>query len=109
MQIVSRAIIGPPTFQQIEYSPSIQTFKRGKNFFDQLGSQLGYKSMEDWYNVTGKDIRSKNGGRGLLQYYKSSPSLALQTIYPQHKWILERFKKKPKQLEKGGNHENTGK
>lgn len=56
--------------------------------------------MDDWYNVIDKDIfMVKNGGRGLLQYhYKGSPSSALQSVYPEHNWELERFKNKPSLL-----------
>ena len=44
--------------------------------------------MDDWYNVNIEDIY-KNGGGGLLgHYYNSSPSLALQSVYPEHKWDL---------------------
>ena len=59
---------------------------------------LGYKCMEDWYSVTVEDIR-KNGGAGLLEgYYHNSPSAALQSIYSEHNWELEKFKNKPTQL-----------
>ena len=55
---------------------------------------MNYKSMDDWYNVTTERIH-KNGGGGLLStYYNNSPSSALQNIYPQHNWELEKFKKK---------------
>src|SRR5205823_4894798 len=70
-----------------------------KKFFDSLGTKLGYKSMEDWYKVTQEDIH-KHGGRGglLCIYYNGSPSLALESIYPEHNWELERFKNKPFKL-----------
>ena len=64
-------------------------------FFDSLGAQLGYKSMEHWYNITKKEI-CENGGTGLLNtYYKGSPSTALQRSYPEHEWELSKFKNKP--------------
>ena len=65
-----------------------------KRFFDWLMIQLGYECMDDWYNVTGKDIHM-NGGGGLLMRYNDSPSVALQSIYPGHNWDLQKFKKKP--------------
>src|SRR4051812_32968078 len=53
-----------------------------KQFFDWLFNQLGYKEMDDWYNVTTRDIH-KHGGIGLLNsYYSGSPSKALQSVYP---------------------------
>src|SRR5690349_1720605 len=67
-------------------------------FFDRLYGKLGYKSMDDWYNVTTDDIR-KNGGAGLLSVYNDSPSAALQRVYPHHKWDLHKFVHKPKRLQ----------
>ena len=64
-------------------------------FFDWLYVQLNYKSMCDWYHLTRETIY-KHGGQGLLNtYYNSSPSQALQSVYPQHKWQLENFTYKP--------------
>lgn len=68
-----------------------------QKLFDWLGVQLGYNRKEDWYIVTHEDIL-KNGGGTVLERYNGSPSAALKNIYPQHKWILERFKGKAKQL-----------
>jgi len=70
--------------------------ERHKEFFDRSGETLGYGSMEDWYNLTIKEI-SKYGGNGLLYYhYNSSPSAALQTVYPKHNWMLWKFKCVPR-------------
>lgn len=54
-------------------------------------TRLGYKRMDDWYKVTQEDFH-EGGGATLLNYYNGSPFLALQTIYPEHKWELEQFK-----------------
>src|SRR5689334_21048249 len=51
--------------------------------------------MDGWYNVTLEDIL-KHGGNGLLCYYNGSPSKALQGVYPDHKWMVWRFGKVPK-------------
>src|SRR5689334_12993922 len=46
-------------------------------YFNWLGNQLGYRSVDDWYNVTRDDIH-RHGGQGLLHdYYNDSPSTAL--------------------------------
>ena len=67
--------------------------KNRKKFFDWLMTELGYKCMDDWYNVTTEDFY-KNGGAGLLaSYYNSSPSLALQTVYPEHNWDMDKLSK----------------
>ena len=66
-----------------------------KNFFDRLSNQLGHKSMDDWYNIT-QDTIIKKGGRQLLNYYYGgSPSKALLSIYPDHDWMLWKFKQVP--------------
>ena len=63
-------------------------------YFEWLGSQLGFKELDDWYGVTKEDI-TKNGGISLMKYYNSSPSRALRTVFPEHHWQLWRFKKTP--------------
>ena len=58
--------------------------------------RLGYKCMDDWYNVTVNEIYD-HGGEGLLRnYYSSFPSEALQKVYPKHNWKLWRFKIVPR-------------
>src|SRR4051812_46944886 len=64
-----------------------------KEFFDWLGGQLGYKSMDDWYNLKREDIL-KNGGGKILSRYRNYLK-SLQTIYPEHNWMLWRFKRVP--------------
>ena len=46
--------------------------------------------MSDWYNITAEDIW-KNGGQGLLNHYNGSPSKALLSVFPDHKWVLLKF------------------
>ena len=66
-----------------------------EDFFKWLGTQLGYKSMDDWYNITVEDI-VKFGGKALLsKYYNGSPSQAVQSVYPQYNWKLWNFKVAP--------------
>src|SRR5258707_355737 len=67
-----------------------------KQFFDRMGTQLGHTTMEDWYNVTKEDIYKNGGGGPPTSYYRGSPSPALSSVYPQHKWILGKFKSVPK-------------
>jgi len=62
-----------------------------RTFFDWLGNELGYKQMEDWYQVT-QDIIFRHGGESLVTYhYNSSPLKALEGVYPEHKWLQWRF------------------
>src|SRR5689334_806970 len=67
-------------------------------FCNWLYTELGYKSMEDWYNITREDIY-KNGGKGMLKtYYNGSPSSVLQSVFPDHTWDLTMFKHKPQRF-----------
>src|SRR5690349_21128292 len=64
-------------------------------FFVWLGDKLGYKCLEDWYQVTAEDF-NRNGGGGLLRNsFGNSPSKALKSIYPDHEWKLWNFKTVP--------------
>src|SRR5689334_21955923 len=68
----------------------------GKHFFGRLGHKLGYKRLEDWYNITTDDISKFGGDRLLDTHFNSSPVKALKTIYPEYDWMIWRFKRVPK-------------
>src|SRR5689334_12943063 len=70
---------------------------KGKNFFGSLFTQLGYKCMDDRYNISVEAIHN-NGGRTILNRYKDSPVVAFRNVYPEHEWEVERFKNKPEIL-----------
>lgn len=60
-------------------------------FVSWLGKELGYASMEHWYQLT-TDVISKHGGRGLLNgYFNGSAIQMIQTLYPNHEWIPWKF------------------
>jgi hypothetical protein len=59
-----------------------------------LGETLGYTKMEHWYNITRK-LLTTYGGLGLISnYYSTSHSRFLQTVFPDFKWDLSKFTKK---------------
>jgi hypothetical protein len=63
-----------------------------RKFLEWLGIQIGFKSMDDWYNVTQKHIRA-NGGSGLLSSkYGNSPYKLVMSVYKNHQWHLQRFR-----------------
>lgn len=64
-------------------------------FFEWTGVQLGYKCLEDWYNVTPDDIYEFGGGALLDNYYSDSPMKALVSVYKEHNWIMWKFKHLP--------------
>ena len=60
-----------------------------------LGEQLGYKTKEDWYKITGNDFK-KNHGIGLLvSYYNGSSYQLLKSIYPEYEWLFWKFTPAP--------------
>src|SRR5690242_17671028 len=61
---------------------------------DKLFVKLGYTHMDDWYKVTKEDFY-KYGGKKLLENYSGFPSEALQHIYPDHNWVVWKFKRVP--------------
>lgn len=61
------------------------------DFLHDLGNQLGLKQMEDWYNITTKEIR-RNGGSELLKKYQKSPSKMIMSLFNQHSWLSSHFK-----------------
>jgi hypothetical protein len=60
-------------------------------FLDQLWKKLGLKRMEDWYEVTLNTLID-HGANGILSKYSFSPSKMLLEVYPNHDWIIWKFK-----------------
>eukprot|EP01027_Heterolobosea_sp_BB2_P016812 GEZU01023884.1.p1 GENE.GEZU01023884.1~~GEZU01023884.1.p1 ORF type:complete len:176 (+),score=33.57 GEZU01023884.1:114-641(+) len=64
--------------------------KHQRQFFDELGAELGVKQLDDWENSSIPNVRDKvraNGGKWLLdKYYSGSLSRALRAVYPEHPW-----------------------
>ena len=65
-----------------------------REFMNWLGKQLDYQKMDDWYNISVKNI-TNYGGWNLLMKYNGSPSQILQSVYPEHKWIIWMFNSVP--------------
>ena len=60
-------------------------------FADWLFKELKYKTIEDWYTITARDI-GENGGAGLLRHnYNNSPQQFLQAVYPEYEWVPWKF------------------
>jgi hypothetical protein len=56
-----------------------------RDFLDWLGNQLNFKLMQDWCNLSLRQI-VKNGGLSLLAKYGNSPSKLVTAIYPSYVW-----------------------
>ena len=58
-----------------------------KNFLDELGRNLGYNQLDDWYNISNLDFVN-SGGTGLLKF---TILRLLQSAYPEHTWYPWKF------------------
>ncbi len=61
-----------------------------KIYANWLGEVLGYKNMDDWYQIS-KSLIFDNYGGGLLNKYKASPKLFVMSVYPEHTWVSSKF------------------
>ncbi len=57
---------------------------------DWLGNQLGYKQMDDWYNIRAEKI-GENKGWSVLRKYGGSPSKLVMSVYNNHQWEQSNF------------------
>jgi hypothetical protein len=64
-----------------------------REFMDQLGKQLGFKDMDDWYNLTLHEI-DENRGSGLLEKYNRSPSKLVMSTYFNYPWNTSNFNRR---------------
>ncbi|MGA2254329.1 MAG: hypothetical protein ABSG53_06695 [Thermoguttaceae bacterium] len=65
-----------------------------RSYLDWLGERLGYRSADDWYEVSSHDFL-KNRGKGILTQYRGSSALAVIDSIP-GKWYEWKFRRAPK-------------
>jgi len=58
-----------------------------------LGERLGYKNMDDWYQITKKLIYDNYGCGLLSNKYKDSPLMFLKGVFPEYPWVSSKFVK----------------
>jgi hypothetical protein len=63
------------------------SMKNQREFFDQLGTQLGITKFEDWYQVRFQHLKELRVLSIIQHYYKGSIVRALQTVYPEYPWL----------------------
>jgi hypothetical protein len=54
-----------------------------KSYAHDLGVHLGYKNIEDWYQITQQQILDFHG-RGLLSHYNGSPTKFVMTVFREY-------------------------
>tara|TARA_B100000424_G_scaffold232127_1_gene194730 strand:+ start:235 stop:1836 length:1602 start_codon:yes stop_codon:yes gene_type:complete len=79
------------------YTPTIywKEKENHKLYADWLGEELGFKTMEDWYKITGKVFHNNYGGGLLGNYYKDSPLKFIQSVFPDIDWLPWKFIQTP--------------
>src|SRR5690349_12610595 len=56
-------------------------------YFDEIGKKFGLKELQDWYSITGEDVKRMGIGRLLKKKYNNSLKEALLSVYPDHEWL----------------------
>lgn len=64
------------------------------NYANWLGKILGYKNMDDWYNLRVDIIKKYYGSTLILNYYNGSPYKFIKSVFPEYNWIKSKFPKK---------------
>jgi hypothetical protein len=67
-----------------------------QTFLTELGKQLGFEKMEDWYDITRSTIKKHGGGNLLNRRFQSSPLMLLRKVYPKHLWFGWNMRRIPK-------------
>ncbi len=65
------------------------------HYLDSLGQQLGFRCVEDWYQISFKDLTQPHGAR-LLAKFGNSPSAVLKDSMPEYDWKEWLFQRPPK-------------
>jgi hypothetical protein len=65
-----------------------------RSYLQWLGEKLGYRSIEDWYNVSYLDFLQNKGGSILLNCKKAVYSVLME-FYPKYDWKEWMFKTSP--------------
>ncbi len=60
-----------------------------------LGTRLGYKTVDDWFNVKHQDFGRNFGGTLLTDCYQGDVILALSELFPGHQWHPWKFHRIP--------------
>lgn len=65
--------------------------KNHRKFLDWISEQFGVEMQEDWYRITGKEVKSTNGVAMLCQFYNGSLLEALECVYSEFEWTPMNF------------------
>ena len=78
--------------------------KHHKEYMEWLKQELGYTTPEDWYKISGKDIKNNYGSGLLLSYYNDSHIKLVIEMYPKYNWVIWKFQMVPQSYWKDIKH-----
>ena len=84
MGLMKNGKVKPGTWKNIE---------NHKIYAKWLGETLGYKNMDDWYQITKTLICDNYGGGLLVSKYKNSTKLFVMSVFPDVEWLPWKFDK----------------
>jgi hypothetical protein len=62
-----------------------------REFFDTLGNDLNFKTLDQFYGITIEDVKHHGGSVLLHHLYENFLVRALEDVYPQHQWYAWNF------------------
>jgi len=85
--------VKPHTWKDKDGTPNLVN---QRIFAQYLGEKLGYRKMEDWYEITTKLIRDNGGGGLLAGFYRDGASKFVMAMFPDYNWLIWKFLAAPK-------------
>ena len=64
-----------------------------KKYTEWLGKKKGYEKLDDWYQISYKNIYDNHGSGLLKNYYNGSPKQFIISMFPEHNWNICKFAK----------------
>jgi hypothetical protein len=68
------------------YRNEMRSVASTRYLFDTIAAKLGVQKQEDWYKITGEDVRKHGGETVLKKLYNNFIGNALKDAYPEYLW-----------------------
>ena len=68
-----------------------EDIKNHKLYIEWLGDELGYETIDRWYELTTDAIYANFGGGLLSSYYSGSPIQFVKAMFPEYEWLEWKF------------------
>jgi hypothetical protein len=81
---VSRLVLSKPHLIDVSHVQALEN----------LGKELGYSQLDDWYRISTSEVNRSSVLSALLPVLDWSPSKVVASIIPNHHWLPWKFKKR---------------